>query len=240
MLLKKRCVLVISPILRPSQRRCQSETKYLKRNPKNDALSLYTNICFSHPAHLKYYNRFKNVSSYLCFAHGANAVCRSNVKRELHGEGGCCRYPYWHRSDIIQSQSGHPLLQWAAMARLTFQLRNSPFSICSGIHPDAEKWTKKMPVQTVKITLNDFPRKQERLRLTSFNITTILGAATHARTHTDARTLAVWAFVCFWVYIKCVKGNISACLQIANTYVNESTLVNVPMLWRLGNSNASI
>lgn len=148
---------------------------------------------------------------------------------ELHGEGGCCRYPYWHRSDIIQSQSGQSQdtrscseLQWRAW----FSSWGIHLSKCRGIYPDAKKNA------SANSGKDYFARQQDSLRLISFNITTILGAATHARTHTDARTLAVWAFVFFWVYIKCVKGNISACLQFANAYVNESTRVNVPMLRR--------
>jgi len=94
----------------------------------------------------KYYSRFKNVSSYLYFADEATAVCCSDAMHEQHGEGGCCRYPYWHRSDIIQSQSGQSLLQWSAMASLAFQLRNSPLKNAGEII----QMRKKMPVQTVK------------------------------------------------------------------------------------------
>lgn len=65
-------------------------------------------------------------------------------------------------------------------------------SICSGIYPDAGggKKTQKMPVQTVKITLNDnFPRKQESLRLIIFNITTIFRSSyTRAHPHRRAHT----------------------------------------------------
>lgn len=227
-------VLVISLILRPFQCQCQSETKQLRRNPKNDALlSLYTKK-LSHPAHLNIIPVLK--MSHLTFILHKEQLLRSAVqmwcmscmvKEDVVDTRTDTDQILFSRSRDTRSCSE---LQW----RGWLSSWGIHLSICSGIYPDAEKKPQKMPVQkSQKITLNDnFPRKQESLRLISVNITTISGAATHARTHTDARTLAVWAFVCFWVYIKCVKGNISACLQFASTYVNESTRVNVPMLRR--------
>lgn len=62
----------------------------------------------------------------------------------------------------------------------------------------------KIPVQTVRRTLNDnFARRRGWSAVTFRRFS---GAATDAHTHTDSRTLAVWAFVCFWMCIKCVKG----------------------------------
>lgn len=188
----------------------------------------------SHPAHLNIITVLKNVSSYLYFAHGATAVCCSDVMHELHGWRRMLSIPVLTQIRYYSVAVGTlALAVRAAMARLTFPVEEFTSQYAVEFIQMRGKKTQKMPVQTVKITLHDnFPSKQESLRLISFNITTISGAATHARTHTDARTLAVWAFVCFWVYIKCVKGNISACLQFANTHVNESTRVNVPMLRR--------
>lgn len=130
---------------------------------------------------------FKNASSYLYFAHGATAVCCSNAMHELHIEGGCCRYPYWHRSDIIQSQSDTEL-QWRA--RLSSW--GIHLSICSGIYPEGWGTNSKTPVQTVKMTLNDsLARQQESLRLISGNISEILRSS-YARTPTQTR--AHWQF----------------------------------------------